>query len=68
MKQLADPQLAIVLCRLYEGEDGPVLKELLSTQLITSAVESQDRWMLSILLTIDKHRDRAFYSVNVHTI
>lgn len=65
MKQLDDPQLAIILCRVYEGEDGPVLKNLLASQLLPKAFDIQDRWMLSILLTMDKQREKAFYSVTV---
>lgn len=66
LKQLNDPQLAVVLCRLYEGEDGPILTDLLEAQLIPSAIESEDRWLLSILFTLIKQRDRAFYCITVN--
>jgi RAVE protein 1 C terminal len=65
MKQLSDPQLAIVICRIYEGENGPVLTELLRDQLIPAAIFRQDRWLLCTILTMSKQRDKAFFSVTV---
>ncbi|KAI8910438.1 RAVE protein 1 C terminal-domain-containing protein [Gorgonomyces haynaldii] len=63
MKQLQDPQLAILICRLYEGEEGPVLKELIVNQLIPQAIEDGDRWQLCMLYTLVKDLKKAFYCV-----
>ncbi|KAJ3351017.1 regulator of (H+)-ATPase in vacuolar membrane, partial [Kappamyces sp. JEL0680] len=63
MKQLNDPQLAICICRIYEGENGPVLIDLLENSLLPSAMEAGDRWLSCVLWTIAGKRDKAFYSL-----
>ncbi|KAJ3274403.1 regulator of (H+)-ATPase in vacuolar membrane [Terramyces sp. JEL0728] len=63
IKQLDDPQLAITICRIYEGEGGPVLADILQNQLIPGACKSNDRWLSCLLWTIANNRDNAFYSL-----
>ncbi|KAI8899669.1 RAVE protein 1 C terminal-domain-containing protein [Globomyces pollinis-pini] len=63
VKNLNDPQLAISLCRVYEGENGPVLLETLKSQLIPNACQAGDRWVSCILWTYYNNRDNAFYSI-----
>ncbi|KAJ3101891.1 regulator of (H+)-ATPase in vacuolar membrane [Phlyctochytrium planicorne] len=46
LKQLNDVQLAIVLCRIYEGENGPVLNEILQNVLIEEGLKTNDRWIV----------------------
>ena len=64
IKQLNDPQLALVICRLYEGENGPVFQNLVVQTLIPLAESKQDRWSLSILYTLIKDREQAFYCLS----
>lgn len=66
LKQLQDPQLAITLCRLYEGERGPVLADIMANILIPNSLASGDRWLSCVLFSLDKKLEHAFYSVNVN--
>ncbi|KAJ3261140.1 regulator of (H+)-ATPase in vacuolar membrane [Boothiomyces macroporosus] len=63
IKQLKDPQLAITICRIYEGEGGPVLSDILQNQLIPDACKADDRWLSCLLWTIANNRENAFYSL-----
>ncbi|OAJ38977.1 hypothetical protein BDEG_22865 [Batrachochytrium dendrobatidis JEL423] len=62
IKQLNDIQLAIALVRVYEGEDGPVLNDLVLNTLVPDAIEKGDRWLVFILYYLLKKRDLAFYA------
>ncbi|BDA47164.1 probable DmX-like protein 2 at C-terminar half [Coccomyxa sp. Obi] len=42
--ELADPQLAIFLCRLLEPTPGPLLRHLLADELLPRALDKQDAW------------------------
>ncbi|KAJ2557035.1 regulator of (H+)-ATPase in vacuolar membrane [Coemansia sp. RSA 1933] len=46
--QLDDIQLAITICRCYEGETGPVLKDLVWKHILPGAFKRQDRWLASL--------------------
>lgn len=48
-KQLDDIDLAIGVCRVYEGDNGPVLGEFLNEQLLPRAVQENDRWTTSFI-------------------
>lgn len=58
-KNLNDIQLAIVLCRLYEGEDGPIFTDLINQSLIPLAFKTNDRWLLSISYFMLRKREDA---------
>ncbi|KAJ2762168.1 hypothetical protein H4S06_000808, partial [Coemansia sp. BCRC 34490] len=47
-----DIQLAITICRCYEGESGPVLKELIWKHVLPDAFKRQDRWLASLAFGI----------------
>jgi WD40 repeat protein len=61
IKQLQDPQLAVSLCRIYEGDCGPVLEEIVKTQLLPQACEDGDRWLTCMLYSLINEREKAFY-------
>lgn len=63
IKQLNDPQLAVCLCRIYEGESGPVLLDILINQLIPEACKSGDRWLSVMLWTLANNTENAFKSI-----
>ncbi|KAJ3161107.1 regulator of (H+)-ATPase in vacuolar membrane [Geranomyces michiganensis] len=63
LKQLNDPQLATILCRLYEGEDGPILKETITTHILPNAIAKGDRWLAAMAFTMLKQRDQALFAV-----
>jgi len=43
--QAGDLQLAITVARVYEGDDGPVLRQLLETTVLPRAVREGNRWL-----------------------
>ncbi|KAG8746797.1 regulator of (H+)-ATPase in vacuolar membrane [Ceratobasidium sp. 428] len=45
LKQLNDFQLAIALARVVEGDNGPVLRSILSKAVVPLAFESGNRWL-----------------------
>ncbi|KAL7747460.1 regulator of (H+)-ATPase in vacuolar membrane [Sorochytrium milnesiophthora] len=59
LKQLNDPQLAIVLCRLYQGDSSDVLKQILSTQVLPDMVERGDRFLTVMVLWLMREKDQA---------
>lgn len=48
-KQVKDIDLAIGVCRVYEGYDGVVLGNLLKTHLLPTAILANDRWTTSFI-------------------
>lgn len=48
-KTLGDDQLALVICRLIEGQGGESECHLISKILLPSAVEKGDCWLASVL-------------------
>lgn len=49
LKQINDLDLAIGVCRVYEGDSGPVLDSILTTYVLPNAVLSNDRWSTSFV-------------------
>ncbi|SCU98210.1 LAFA_0G16336g1_1 [Lachancea sp. 'fantastica'] len=49
LKQMDDIALAVAVCRVYEGDHGPVLSDLLIKQALPQAIISSDRWMTSYI-------------------
>jgi len=45
--QLGDLQLAIAVARVYEGDDGPVLRSLLQDMVLPKAAEENNQWLAS---------------------
>lgn len=59
-----DPQLAITVARVYEGSDtGPVLRTLLETKILPSAIASGNRWLASWTFWMLKRKDMAVRSI-----
>ncbi|KAI8640796.1 RAVE protein 1 C terminal-domain-containing protein [Parasitella parasitica] len=48
LKNMKDYQLAIAICRVYEGDDSLLLKEILENSIIPMAIENNDRWLISM--------------------
>ncbi|KAJ5224892.1 RAVE complex protein Rav1 C-terminal [Penicillium citrinum] len=57
--QMGDLQLAIAITRAYEGDDGPVLRELLEEKLLPQAASEGNRWMASWAFWMLGRRDKA---------
>ncbi|KAL7959039.1 RAVE protein 1 C terminal domain-containing protein [Trichoderma compactum] len=47
LRQLKDLQLAIAITRVYEGNEGPVLRKLLHEEVLTVASREGNRWLAS---------------------
>ncbi|KAG8902927.1 regulator of (H+)-ATPase in vacuolar membrane, partial [Tulasnella sp. 403] len=59
LKHLADFQLAVALARVVEGDDGPVLKNILEDHVIPRAFREGNRWLGSWAFWMLKRRDLA---------
>ena len=44
---MGDLQLAIAVARAYEGDNGPVLREILEERVLPEAASEGNRWMAS---------------------
>jgi hypothetical protein len=59
LNQLKDLQLAIAVTRVYEGERGPILKELLEEKVLPLAAQEGNRWLASWAFWMLHRRDMA---------
>ena len=65
INQVGDLQLAIAIVRAYEGDDGPVLKEILEERVLPEAASDGNRWMASWAFWMLGRRDMAVRSLIV---
>ncbi|GAA5955789.1 hypothetical protein JCM8115_006854 [Rhodotorula mucilaginosa] len=63
IRQLDDMQLAIVLARTYEGDNGPVLRALLEETVLPLAFRDGQRWLATWALWMLGRRDLAIQAV-----
>ncbi|KAJ2550103.1 regulator of (H+)-ATPase in vacuolar membrane [Coemansia sp. RSA 1878] len=61
--QLKDFQLAIAICRCYEGDSGPVLKDVMWKHILPDAFKRQDRWLASLAFGIIHRYDLVLQSL-----
>lgn len=61
--QLGDIQLAIAVARAYEGDEGPVLRNLLLDKVLPEANQSGNRWLASWAFWMLNRRDKAVRSL-----
>lgn len=61
--QLKDPQMAITICRCYEGDSGPILKQTLWRYILPDAFKRQDRWLASLAFGIINRYDLVLQSL-----
>lgn len=59
-KDLGDEQLALVICRLVEGSNGPLAKELILKHIFPCAEEKKDYWLISLLQWVLGNSVRSF--------
>lgn len=57
--QMGDIQLAIAITRAYEGDNGPVLRELLEERVLPEAASEGNRWQASWAFWMLGRRDMA---------
>ncbi|KHN99271.1 WD repeat protein [Metarhizium album ARSEF 1941] len=47
LRQIKDLQLAIAICRVYEGDNGLVLRKLIQDEVLPLAAQEGNRWLAS---------------------
>ena len=47
LRNLQDFQLAVAVARVYEGDDGPILAEIITDHILPQALKVGDRWLAS---------------------
>ncbi|KAF2274080.1 WD repeat protein-like protein [Westerdykella ornata] len=57
--QLGDTQLAIAVARVYEGDDGPVLRTFLTEKILPQAARDGNRWLATWAYWMLNRRDSA---------
>lgn len=68
MNQIGDLQLAIAVTRVYEGDDGPVLREILEERVLPEAAAEGNRWMASWAFWMLRRRDASVRSLIVRIL
>ncbi|KAI9761570.1 MAG: hypothetical protein M4579_000962 [Chaenotheca gracillima] len=70
VNQLQDIQLAVTIARVYEGDDSPVLRNLLEEIILPQAAEHGDRWLASWAFWMLNRRDMAVRALisPIHTL
>ncbi|KAK6954885.1 hypothetical protein Daesc_002513 [Daldinia eschscholtzii] len=59
INQVKDIQLAIAIARVYEGDNGPVLRKLLENEVLALAAQEGNRWLASWAFWMLKRKDMA---------
>ncbi|KAK4517496.1 uncharacterized protein ATC70_000835 [Mucor velutinosus] len=58
LKNVKDFHLAIAICRVYEGDHSPLLRDILENSVIPMAIENNDRWLVSMAYwLLNRHKD-----------
>jgi hypothetical protein len=65
--QLKDVQLAIAIARVYEGDQGPVLRKILEEEVLVVAAREGNRWLASWAFWMLHRRDMAVRALVVST-
>ncbi|KAI9815640.1 MAG: regulator of (H+)-ATPase in vacuolar membrane [Thelocarpon impressellum] len=70
INQLDDLQLAIAVARVYGGDDGPVLREMLQERVLPQAARDGNRWLATWAFWMLSRRDLAVRALisPVHTL
>lgn len=59
VSRVQDTQLAIAVARVYEGDDGPVLHELLEEKILPQAALDGNSWLASWAFWMLNRKDKA---------
>ncbi|KAM0276918.1 hypothetical protein ACHAQH_006249 [Verticillium albo-atrum] len=63
LNQLKDLQLAVAIVRVYEGDNGPVLRKLLEDEVLSVAAREGNRWLASWAFWMLGRKDMAVRSL-----
>ena len=64
-KNMRDIPLALLVARIFEGDSGPSVQELLLEHVVPQAIVSGDRWEASAAYWLAGKRDKALLSIVV---
>lgn len=67
-RQVKDMDLAIAVCRLYEGDNGPVLSYLLQEHLLPDNIIENDKWSASYVYWKQHKKEVSIRSLITDTI
>lgn len=59
LKNVGDWQLAVALARVVDGDDGPILRDILTGTVIPLAFKDGNRWLASWAFWLLRRRDLA---------
>ena len=59
LKNVGDWQLAVALARVVDGDDGPILRDILTGTVIPLAFKDGNRWLASWAFWLLRRRDIA---------
>ncbi|KAL0940804.1 WD repeat-containing protein [Colletotrichum truncatum] len=59
LNQLKDLQLAVAIARVYEGDQGPVMRKLLEEEVLAVAAKEGNRWLASWAFWMLNRKDMA---------
>lgn len=59
LRNLQDFQLAVALVRVVEGDESPMLRDILTTTVIPTAFKEGNRWLASWAFWMLRRRDLA---------
>lgn len=70
IERLGDLQLGIAIARVYEGDDGPILRELLEKHILPQASAEGNRWLATWAFWMLNRRDMAVQALisPIHTL
>lgn len=65
---MKDIQLAVAVCRVYEGDDGPVLRKLIQDEILPLAAHEGNRWLASWAFWMLGRKDMAVRALIVSLV
>lgn len=68
LNQLGDLQLAVAVVRVYEGDESPVLRDILEERVLPMAARQGDHWLASWAFCMLNRRDMAARALVVSSI
>lgn len=68
LNQIKDMQLAVAVARVYEGDNGPVLRKVLQDEVLPLAAQGGNRWLASWAFWMLGRKDMAVRALIVRFI
>jgi hypothetical protein len=68
LRNINDFHLAVAIARVYEGDDGPTLLQIINDHVLSRAAEYGDRWLASWGFWMLGERGRSVQALIVHSL